>query len=261
VYDDTVATNNPNIFPVGASKNMVRMEAIVSANSNKQQPNGAFLYIPDEKATIPLLQAAARKAGGELVHIVEIPEKPPQDYDYLAQCRIAQEKNVGWMFLMLFPQPIASLAESCAKIGYRPTFITGYFIGNFLTVPALDGQKLVLPNELFNAETPAAQEFRQAVAKYDPSQLTEPYFGENSLMAWAALQLVAKAIETAQPRGAEVTRADVYRGLYSLKDETLGGLAPPLTYQRGKPTSIHCYFTARIKSGKLIATSAKPVCF
>jgi branched-chain amino acid transport system substrate-binding protein len=34
-----------------------------------------------------------------------------------------------------------------------------------------------------------------------------------------------------------------------MKGETLGGMAPPLTFTQGKPTSIDCWFTAAMVNG------------
>ena len=44
--------------------------------------------------------------------------------------------------------------------------------------------------------------------------------------------------------------ADVLKGLYTFKNETVGGLTPPLNYVKGKPTFITCWFPQQIKSGK-----------
>ena len=38
------------------------------------------------------------------------------------------------------------------------------------------------------------------------------------------------------------------KGLYALHGETLGGLAPPLTFQHGKH-SVNCWFVMGIKGG------------
>jgi branched-chain amino acid transport system substrate-binding protein len=270
IYDDPVATKNPNVFPVGAAKDMVRVEALVrlgiGRSPNGQALNGAYLYAPgsnhdpDQSFRIAPLRAAARKAGGELVYSEQIPESPPADFDFLSRCRAAQEKNVGWVFFMIYPQALIHFAESCATIGYKPTWVNEYFANSFRTVSSLDGMKVVLSNPQFDGDNPAVEEFRRIVARYNPDWLKQPDFTEPAIVAWASLQLVAKAIETAHPQGSEITRADIYRGLYSLKGETLGGLAPPLTFHRGRPTDVRCYFMAEIKEGKLVPTSPKPIC-
>ena len=39
-------------------------------------------------------------------------------------------------------------------------------------------------------------------------------------------------------------------GLYALKGETLGGLTAPLTFTKGQPTSLKCWFYYQVKGGK-----------
>jgi branched-chain amino acid transport system substrate-binding protein len=50
-------------------------------------------------------------------------------------------------------------------------------------------------------------------------------------------------------------------GLDSFKNETLGGLAPPLTFTAGKPHPINCYFEGRISHGTpVLENNGKPTC-
>jgi branched-chain amino acid transport system substrate-binding protein len=53
----------------------------------------------------------------------------------------------------------------------------------------------------------------------------------------------------------------VKKGLYALKNETLGGVAPPLTFTPAKPAFIPCYFTEQVKGGKFASLNGnKPTC-
>ena len=58
--------------------------------------------------------------------------------------------------------------------------------------------------------------------------------------------------------------ADVTKGLFALKDETLGGLIAPTTYQQGSkgaPAFNTCYFNIQIKGGQYQSLNGgKPVC-
>lgn len=55
------------------------------------------------------------------------------------------------------------------------------------------------------------------------------------------------------------TPADLKRGLYAIKDETLGGLSAPLTYTKGKPFNVNCWFVDRVANGKW-TSDGKPKC-
>ncbi len=62
--------------------------------------------------------------------------------------------------------------------------------------------------------------------------------------------------------GDTVTNEDVLTGLYALNGETLDGLAPqPITYTKGEPTHLMCFFQAKLKGAKLVAMNGgKPSC-
>jgi branched-chain amino acid transport system substrate-binding protein len=49
--------------------------------------------------------------------------------------------------------------------------------------------------------------------------------------------------------------------MYQLHAETLGGLAPPLTYTQGQPADINCFFIVGVQNGKYVAPlGTKPAC-
>ena len=47
-----------------------------------------------------------------------------------------------------------------------------------------------------------------------------------------------------------VTSAEILKGLYALHGATLGGMAPPLTFHKGKPSPVDCWYWIRIQHGK-----------
>ena len=46
-----------------------------------------------------------------------------------------------------------------------------------------------------------------------------------------------------------MTAADITKALDSMKDETLGGWSPPLTFTAGKPHTVDCWYTGRVQNG------------
>jgi branched-chain amino acid transport system substrate-binding protein len=81
------------------------------------------------------------------------------------------------------------------------------------------------------------------------------------LNPWAGGQLFAAAAKAAKLTPTS-TPADVKKGLYALKGDTLDGIAPPLTFTPGKPAFPACYFAAEISGGKFQPANgdAKPTC-
>jgi hypothetical protein len=75
---------------------------------------------------------------------------------------------------------------------------------------------------------------------------------------WDGLQALTQAVKDENiPAATAVTAADVMAGLYSFKNENLGGeLANGVTYTKGKPfgfTANACYFVVGMKGGQTTA--------
>ena len=69
-----------------------------------------------------------------------------------------------------------------------------------------------------------------------------------------------KAASIGISRGdAHPTAQGVLDGLYSLHNETLGGLAPPLTFVKGKANPVNCTFLYGVKKGKYFASHGSRV--
>ena len=58
------------------------------------------------------------------------------------------------------------------------------------------------------------------------------------------------------------TSEDILRGLWAMRNETLGGLSGPLTFIEGQPAApLTCYWPVRAKDGKWVApTGGQGVC-
>src|SRR5207244_2406121 len=81
-----------------------------------------------------------------------------------------------------------------------------------------------------------------------------------NIFPWAGGQLFAAAAKAAN-LSADSKPADVKRGLYMLKAETLNGIAPPLSFVEGQPGLPSCFFNTAVKSGKLVTTdNGTPTC-
>jgi len=106
---------------------------------------------------------------------------------------------------------------------------------------------------------PGIKEFRDAVEAYHPGLTGDKQFNILVLQSWAGAKLFQAAAEAVKLSPTS-TSADVLKGLYSLKDETLGGISAPLNFAKGKPAFPSCYFTSTIEGGALVAKQSDPVC-
>ncbi|HMC38377.1 MAG TPA: hypothetical protein VKI19_01865, partial [Acidimicrobiales bacterium] len=78
--------------------------------------------------------------------------------------------------------------------------------------------------------------------------------GPNAFYAYVSGKLFEKAV-SAIPSGTAITAASIKTALYTLKNETLGGLAPPLTFTSGQPDLVNCYFVFGQSAGQFTTPS------
>jgi branched-chain amino acid transport system substrate-binding protein len=168
--------------------------------------------------------------------------------NYTAQCLAARNAGATAVEIGTDAVTAAHVASDCAQQGYSPTWmaVDGPATNTMLNTAALDG--LVSGQSMFpwfSDAVPGMAEFWSALKKYAPSILPSSEFGPNDVDTWAGLQMFAAA---ASHLGNNPTAGGVFQGLYSLKNETLGGLIPPVNYVAGQTEMPTCYFAIQIKN-------------
>jgi len=89
------------------------------------------------------------------------------------------------------------------------------------------------------------------VDKYYPGlRSNENSWSQLAAEAWASGILLDNAVKASHltPSGTP-SPAGIVKGLESLKNDTLGGMAPPLTFKAGKDHSVDCWFIGRVVNG------------
>ena len=102
-----------------------------------------------------------------------------------------------------------------------------------------------------------------AFKKYANAQtLKNPNYNEQAVQNWVSGLILAEAVKKANAgKSGAITSADVYKGLYAMHNDTLGGMAPPLTFKKGQPNPVHCWFWIRIQNHKFTTPyGTAPVC-
>jgi branched-chain amino acid transport system substrate-binding protein len=144
------------------------------------------------------------------------------------------------------------VARSCASINYKPIFS----IPNVVTTlsvardPLMEGTvaaENVVP--WFDTANPGANAFLQAVKRYAPG--TVPLGG--GMEGWVAAALFGEAAKNlSEPPTAE----SLLEGLWSLKDDDLGGMAPPLNFAKGQNHTLpFCFWPIQLRSGTFVSTN------
>ncbi len=260
--DTAAGYTNPDFFPPGGT---YQFETTVGVQTAKHAgiKKEADLYCVEVAICA---QAAAQaktalaKAGLQLVYSAGIGFAAP---NYTAQCLAAKQSGATAMTVADASAIVSKVASECAAQGYKPTQLSadGSVSISWLTTPGMEGNLDNQPDLPWFVHNSATKTFYDELAKYAPSVPTSPNFGEIALSTWAAGIEVQEAIQagnvTATPTAAEITN-----GLYHLPaGTTLGGLAPPIHFVKGKIASNPCFYTMGIKNHAFVLlNSGKLVC-
>jgi branched-chain amino acid transport system substrate-binding protein len=166
--------------------------------------------------------------------------------NYTANCVAAEQAGV--QMLQINGVPVAPVVRDCYQQGYKPAYGLVNPDPTYLKLPGINGSIGNLPSFPAFVTDKATATFHAAFKKYDPS-LSPTVL---SSQTWTAGLLFAQA---AAGIGAHPTRAQLLAGLYKIKDQTFGGLTPPVSYgPAGSPNpQIPCYYIFTVKNGKYVA--------
>ncbi|MGQ0464210.1 MAG: ABC transporter substrate-binding protein [Sporichthyaceae bacterium] len=185
--------------------------------------------------------------------------------DYAAECQAMKQAGVTVLFLALDGSGSSRAARSCVSIGYTPAIASSAIA--ISAAAGVDknlrqlGTFLGNNNVPFMSDSPAAAEFRAALARIAPSAPLE----QQALLGWASGKLFEAALAKVadRARAGDVTTQMVLEGLWQLKNEKLGGLAPGLTFVKGKGAdAADCFYGIKLgPTGYTDPLGAKPKCF
>jgi branched-chain amino acid transport system substrate-binding protein len=254
-------------FPEGtsASEQTESLAVLGFPKGNKKLGVMACTDITACSQILPVLKSGVLAAGGTYVGSVGL-TSTDSSAQYDSDCLKMKSLGANEVMLDSLPPEDLRIVPACAAQGYKPQWISGSAVlsSSFLQVPALVGTLAAYTAAPYFATTkqfPALKTYNQAINKYEPSAKTESDFGEQTLLGWLSGELFADAVTAAKvPAGKAVTSADVTKGLYALKNETLDGLTGPLNFTKGKGNYEKCFYDVAIATGKFIAPSNKVQC-
>ncbi|HEV8623304.1 MAG TPA: ABC transporter substrate-binding protein [Acidimicrobiia bacterium] len=194
-----------------------------------------------------------KAAGMELVYKSRASLAQP---DFTAECIGARNAKVEILQIALDGNSVARVAASCARQNYRPLFSVFGAIAfdKMKDNPDLDGLTVNANGfPYFICGDPATTEFCDAQRKYGPVQV----YGIGNSIGWIA----GKAFElAAQHVSDNPTSAEILNGLWSFKNETLGGLTHPLTFTKGQNAPrMPCWWQLVLAKGKWTAPNGMKV--
>jgi len=262
-YSSAMA-NDQLLFPASPGViTSVWMQPYAASQANAKQL-GLFWCSsnPACAGAVGLYKNFATDVGATLVFDQKIDDTAS---DYTANCLAAKSAPANSIAVAAGASQGTRIIQSCARQGYNPLYVvpaSAYQDVLLKLAKAGTLKHLSVPSDTFlwfpnpgNKSSTSFKNYLAALKQY--AKGTAP--GPPSALGWISGQLFAAA---GKNFGDTVTNEDVLTGLYALNGETLDGLAPqPLTYTKGKFTTVSCFFMAALKGTKLEAVDGgKPAC-
>ncbi|WP_019875168.1 ABC transporter substrate-binding protein [Sporichthya polymorpha] len=165
--------------------------------------------------------------------------------DYTAECQALKSAGADAVFVALEGSGNARFARSCLSLGYTPAVATSALA--VTAEAALDpnvrrlGAFLGAGNVPFLAtEGVGVRAFRAAYERFAPGTSID----QNTISQYTSGRLFEQAFANVatQARAGALTRGLLLEGLWQVRNETLDGLAPRITFHREAPPSPNdCY--------------------
>jgi branched-chain amino acid transport system substrate-binding protein len=255
-YDVAMMTS-PDFFPSGGTLAAANYGLV--AEAQKQGKKKLSLMVCAEAPICGLYINAfgnlTKSLGGSMVYSAKIAGSQP---NYTANCLASKQAGADALFVESFSPVVARVHGNCAQQGHIPS---QFGIASTIDLTSTRPTTVTQYNlSLADTKTPTGKALQDAIDQYGPKDFrTRPAYTANVMQAWIGAELFRAAGDAAKLTPGS-TPADAKRGLYALKDETVGGAAPPLNFVQGKPTVISCWFTETHVKTKITAYDDKPSC-
>jgi branched-chain amino acid transport system substrate-binding protein len=250
----------PDLFQTSASEIAAGYEIVREAKSVGPSFGFGFcVEIPDCGSLSDVLKAFAKDIGG--VNVGMVAQLSASQPDFTAFCQQLKDSGVQSYYIADANAVITRVIDACAAQGVSavPLLAGGNGSPSWVTDHAYQG---ALVNDFeapfFDTANPAIKAYRDAMAKYAPDISAVVDSDTFPLLAWVAGQAILTA---ANKVDGPITSASLTKALYTFKDETLGGLSVPLTFDQSKPSLSTCTFEWTINNGqRVVMNGGKPRC-
>jgi len=255
---------NSDFYPEGQTEDSL-FAGIIDAVKQAGSTKFALIYCAEAvqcQEGIAPLQAAAKSANLSVVATEEVSASAP---NYTAQCLAAKQAGATVLFEADAQTVDEKVIQDCYAQGYKPKVVIDgeILLPSLTTTPAINqATYFTVPNLPYFAKNAQITAMNTAIKKYAPGTLNDVNYGELPMETWVAGKMFQAAAAAGHlgVNGAP-TSAELVKGLDSLKGDTLGGLAPPLTFTAGKPHPVDCWYYALLKDGKYSTPfGLNPVC-
>ncbi len=249
--ESPVLGTDPNFYSTGTTVEPLIWGELKAATVGKvSKISGLYCAeIASCAQTVPLITALGKSVGVSLAYSASISSTASS---YTAQCLGSKNAGANGVTVGAASDVALRVAENCAAQGYKPTYVStaGEMTTPWLQQPAVNGAVGNTQDvPWFDDSIPATKAMQAAISQYSPSVLTSASFGATATIGWAAGTVFATVAKTANLTP-DSSQTAIIAGLDTVKNNTFGGLTPPLTYTAGKAAQVPCSFVAGISNGK-----------
>lgn len=236
---------SPNFFASGTTEDVFTLAEVLSAKKVHSTKIAEFYCAEDPlcQEIVPVLKSTAQANGASVVYQAQISATQPS---YTAECLAAKQAGANFVAIGEAVTAVQKMAADCARQSYFPWYqvADGGVAKSFVNVPGLStksfGYQTGMPFFVTNA--PGARKMIADIKKTAPQILSDPNYNQDNVSMYVSGLLFGKALAlgTAGQSG-PVTTQEIYKGLYSIHGDTLGGMAPPLTFKPNQPNPVDCW--------------------
>jgi branched-chain amino acid transport system substrate-binding protein len=200
-----------------------------------------------------------KAAGGNGVYASEVALSSPS---FTAECLAAKQAGVQVLAVAFDSADLLRLATNCNAQNYHPVYAFGGTVAtDQLAGPTfMNGSVSSQSNAPWFLSTGPLATMKAAMAKYQPGKAV----GSIAVEGWTSGVILGQALENALAHNSSgtITRQDVVNGLAEIKNDTFGGLTPPISFSAsGVQPESFCYFPIVVSAGKWTAPNGlTPVC-
>ena len=243
----TPFSNNPDFFASGTT--VYPRNYGVMAEGRKFGDKMAFPYCaeaPACKTGVDIYKAMGAPQGISVPVAVSVSAATT---NFTPICQAMKDAGVQSVHNGISVDIGLRLQDACYDQGLRATQIgsAGTIGSTWLTHPSAQGTINVDPAfPYFDGSTPATKAWRDFLQRNNLGDES----GGSGPFAYSALKVFEKVV---QGISGTVTSDAIKQQLYKFKDETIGGLTPPLTFVSGQPNQVYCWYVDKIQNNQWVA--------
>jgi branched-chain amino acid transport system substrate-binding protein len=243
--------SNPDFFASGTQIAIAALSVLIEAKASGKT-HIAVVYCAESPVCaqiVPIAGGAAKLLGIGFT-AAKISATAPS---YTAPCLSLKQSGVDSVFVVDNAAIEQRFIDACAVQGFKPQNIGNIETSSkaWLTDANFNGALMTGPNaDPSDTSIPAIAQFQAALNRYAHGLTSSNAFTFDAVSPWAGGMLFEAAAKAAKLTPSS-SGADVKKGLYALKNETLGGISPPINFPVGKPALVTCYFTSKLTGGKI----------